>query len=697
MGSELVTAHHLRRHAVVYVRQSTPHQVLSNQESLRLQYALRDRAREFGWHEADIDVIDADLGISGAAAELRQGFKELVARVTLGEVGMILSIDVTRLARNCSDWYPLLDVCGHRQCLIADRDGVYDPGTPNGRLLLGLKGTISELELHTIRSRLTAGLLAKAERGDLALSLPAGLVRDPSGIVVKTPDLEVQARIDLVFDTFMKRRTAVQVVRTFQAHGLSLPRREHDGHVCWKRASVPAVIAMLKNPAYAGAFVYGRTRMGPTRRRPGGWTKRKLQADEGWRIVVKDKYPAFIDWETFERIQAMLRDNRAEYMRNKTRGVPRDGAALLHGITWCGECGHKMVVRYKGGSQYVCNHLRQQHDVPVCQTLRAAAIDKAVGAAFLAAVAPAEIDAWTQARKAQRQADEALDRAAAQQIERLRYEAGLAERQFNRVDPDNRLVAAELERRWEAALSTVRRAEEEHAARKGKESSSPVRLAPELHAKVVAIGQRLPQIWADPSVSREHRKALLRCLIEKVVLRRSARDAADVRIVWRGGETTEITVAFPINTVTALPSYPQMERRVLDLARSGHNDREIAALLTAEGFRSASRTDAVLPATIQKIRLCHRLKLQPRRTRWATIPGWLSVPELAIRLGVASNWVSKRIYRGTIQIDRDLATGRFLFPDTEPALRALRQLQNGAVRTINLRVNDRVQEGHQDA
>src|SRR5215468_9840772 len=195
MGLELVKPHHLRRRAVIYVRQSTPHQVLTNQESLRLQYALQQRAREFGWHEADIDVIDADLGLSGAAASHRQGFKDLVARVTLGEIGIILSIEVTRLARNCSDWYPLLDVCGHRACLIADRDGVYNPGTPNGRLLLGLKGTISELELHTIRGRLTAGLLAKAERGELALTLPIGLVRDPSGVIVKDPDMAIQERL----------------------------------------------------------------------------------------------------------------------------------------------------------------------------------------------------------------------------------------------------------------------------------------------------------------------------------------------------------------------------------------------------------------------------------------------------------------------------------------------------------------------
>src|ERR671912_460494 len=229
MNSELVTSNHRQRRAVIYVRQSTPHQVVSNQESLRLQYALQARARDLGWHEADIDVIDSDLGVSGAAGAHRQGFKDLVARVALGEVGLILSIEVTRLARNCSDWYPLLDVCGHRECLIADRDGVYDAGSANGRLLLGLKGTISELELHTLRGRLTAGLLAKAARGELALQLPIGLVRDASGVVTKDPDQEIQARIALVFATFLQVRTAMAVVRTLQARGLTLPRRDRHG------------------------------------------------------------------------------------------------------------------------------------------------------------------------------------------------------------------------------------------------------------------------------------------------------------------------------------------------------------------------------------------------------------------------------------------------------------------------------------
>jgi len=329
--SELVKPTHLDRKAVVYIRQSTPHQVVSNQESLRLQYALRQRARELGWHEADIDVIDADLGQSAASAVQRSGFKELVGRVGLSEVGLILSIDVTRLARNCSDWYPLLDICGLRGCLIADRDGVYDPGSPNGRLLLGLKGSISELELHTIRSRLTAGLLAKAERGELALTLPIGFIRDPSGVVVKDPDMAIQERLGLVFETFLKFRTVAKVMRVLNDRGLDIPRRDRHGELRWRRATVTAVARILKNPAYAGAFVYGRTRM-RTLTREGAVPSKVARPMAEWRIVVKDRYPAYIDWPTYERIRAIVTDNRAEYMRNKTRGAPRNGELLLHGI-----------------------------------------------------------------------------------------------------------------------------------------------------------------------------------------------------------------------------------------------------------------------------------------------------------------------------------------------------------------------------
>src|SRR5215510_3128720 len=457
--SELVTPQHLTRKAIIYIRQSSPHQVLTNQESLRLQYALRDRAVTLGWRTNDIEIIDGDIGLSGAATHYREGFKDLLARVTLGEVGIIFSVEVQRLSRNCSDWYPLLDICGFKHCLIADRDGVYDPGTPNGRLLLGLKGQLSEMELYTIRARMTAGLLNKAQRGELALSLPVGLVRDVDGVVRKEPNLEVQQRLELVFATFLERRSASKVLQFLNEQQLLLPRHDRFGDVQWRRPRVAAILAILKNPAYAGAFVYGRTRTVRTGAGPRQAAQKKLPIEQ-WRIRVNDKYPAYISWQTYEQIQAMLKDNYAEYDRNKTRGIPRPGAALLHGLVYCGECGHKMVVQYKTGTRYLCNYLRQQYHVPVCQHIPGDPVDATVVQAFFAALAPMELDAYQRAVVAQQQMEAASVRAHLQQLQRLRYQAALAQRQFEHVDPANRLVAAELERRWETALRDLRQAEE---------------------------------------------------------------------------------------------------------------------------------------------------------------------------------------------------------------------------------------------
>ena len=263
--SELVTAQHLTREAIVYIRQSTPHQAISNQESLELQYALKQRALDLGWGAGSIRVIDADLGLTGASAEKREGFKEILTKVALGQIGIILSYDVTRLSRNCSDWYPLLDICGYRQCLIADRDGVYDAGTTNGRLLLGLKGQLAEMELSTIKARLNAGLLNKAQRGDLAVQLPTGLIRT-HGCVYKDPNLEVQGRISLVFEIFLAKKTAAKVLRYFNENKLTIPRYNSFGELYWKEPTIASITFILKTPAYAGAFTYGRTRT--TRKMP---------------------------------------------------------------------------------------------------------------------------------------------------------------------------------------------------------------------------------------------------------------------------------------------------------------------------------------------------------------------------------------------------------------------------------------------
>ena len=684
MTSELVTARHLGRKAVIYIRQSTPQQVLTNQESLRLQYALRRRARDLGWHDADIEVIDSDLGRSGATAAHREGFKDLIARVTLGEVGIILSYEVTRLARNCSDWYPLLDLCGYRQCLIGDRDGVYDPGSANGRLLLGLKGTISEVELHTLRGRLTAGLLSKAERGELAMLLPAGLVRSTHGVVTKHPDREVQERIGLVFAGFLELGSVGKLLRSFRARRLAVPRLDRFGEVAWRTPTGGMITAILKNPAYAGAFVYGRTRSCRATYASGRLITARCPMAE-WKVIVKDRYPAYIQWAEFERIQAMLRDNHAEYARNRTRGVPRDGAALLQGSVWCGRCGHKMTVEYRSANRYVCNFLQRSQGGPLCQHLPADPIDARVVAAFFAAVGPEELAAWNRAQDARQRAEDALDRAEAQQVERLRYQALLAERQFNRVDPDNRLVASELERRWEVALRELRQAEEALALRRASRIQ-PDALTSEERDDFLALGPQLPAMWRRPGMDRARKKALLRCLIEKVILHRTAPERIDIRIVWRGGEVSEAQVEPRVYALHALSRGDEMQRRMLELARQGLTDAEVADILTREGHRSP-RCSHVLVRTVQVFRQRHRVLRGASRTHPRHVPGWLTIAELARRLQVSRCWIERRLGGGRIAISRDDAAKRYLFPDTEDSMAALQRLKSGEIQHVDFAQN----------
>ena len=684
--SELVTPQHLARKALIYIRQSSPHAAISNQESLRLQYALQQRALSLGWRPEDIEIIDADLGLTGAIAQHREGFKDLISQVTLGQAGLILSTEVTRLSRNCSDWYPLLDICGYKGCLIADGDGIYDPGTPNGRLLLGLKGQLSELELHTIRARMTAGLLNKAQRGDLALQLPTGLLRRDDGQVIKEPNLEVQERLDLIFTTFLQRRTASKVLRFFNDHELLIPRRDRFGDLVWKKPSIAAILDILQNPAYAGAFVYGRSRT--TRDPSGKVTTKRLPMDE-WRICVKDKYPAYISWETYEKIQAMLQDNYAEYDRNKTRGVPRPGSALLHGIVYCGECGHKMVVQYKGGTCYLCNYLNQQYRVPVCQNIPGDPIDARVVEAFFQAMSPIELDAYERALAIQQETGEKIELAHRQQLQRLQYEAELAWRQFNRVDPDNRLVAAELEKRWEAALRAFRQEEETHA----QQPPTPeplLSLPPALKEAFIAIGQKLPQVWHQEVLTRETKKALLRCLIDKVVIHRPVPHSVQTRIVWRGGDVTTLEIPVTVGSFADLPLAEEMEQIILDLSRQGKTDEEIAEYLTDLGHRSPMQTDHVLPNTVKCLRLKHGVFQKRSQSHPRHVEGYLTIPEIARRLDISPHWVYDRINNGRIQVVKDPETRLYLFPDEPATLEMFQALKDGKLKNL------RFSKEHQD-
>ncbi len=675
--SDLVTPRHLSRSAVIYIRQSTPHQVISNQESRRLQYALKQRAVDLGWHEDDILVIDSDLGISGSSAKNRDGFKDVAGRVSLDQVGIILSTEVTRLSRNCSDWYPLLDVCGYMHCLIADRDGIYDPGAPNGRLLLGLKGQMSEMELHMIRSRLTAGILNKAKRGELALALPVGLVRDHTGTVQKDPNQEVQSRIELIFTTFLQVRSASKVVRFFNDQLMLIPRHDRFGDLVWKNPSVAAIIQVLKNPAYAGAFVYGRTRtIRPPGQRP---VQKKLPMDE-WKVKVKDKYPPYISWETYEKIQAMLKDNYAQYDRNKSRGVPRPGSALIHGLVYCGECGHKMVVQYKNSPRYICNFMRQQWGSPVCQYIPADAIDKKVVEAFFSALSPVEIDIYTRSLEQKRETREQVNRAHDQKVERLRYDAALAKRQYMKVDPENRLVASELEKRWEAALRELKQAEDSLAQCK-LQTGIPPQISAELKEAFTQMGRKLPDIWDTGTLSREHKKALLRCLIDKVIIHRTKRDIVRIRIVWRGGATTSFDIPIPVNSLTELSNFEQMEQRIVELSQKGKLDEDIAQELSANGFRSPMG-NALLPSTVKAIRLKHGIMRKRSQSHPRRIEGYLTIPQIAKALEIPKHWVYDQSHKGVINVKRDTKTGLYLFVDKPSTLEQFKRLRAGIIDTL---------------
>jgi DNA invertase Pin-like site-specific DNA recombinase len=685
--SELVTTQHLALKAIIYIRQSTLHQTLTNQESLKLQYALKQRALDLGWQESTIEIIDADLGLTGAEATQREGFKSLLTQVTLGEVGIILSFDVTRLSRNCSDWYPLLDICGYRHCLIADRDGIYDPGSINGRLLLGLKGQLAEVELNTIRARLTAGILNKAQRGELALSLPVGLTRNCIEQVEKDPNREVQDSVQRVFDIFLRVKTIAQTLGYFNKHGLMMPRYDKFHQLYWRKPTLSTLSNVLKNPAYAGIFVYGKTQTSKTGPTATDKVIRKLPREQ-WKIVIPNKYPAYISVDLFDKIQDMLKQNYAEYTRNKTRGIPRHGAALLHGIIFCGICGHKMVVQYKGGNRYLCNHLRVQYRIPVCQFIPADSVDKYVVQIFFEALSPIELNAYQSSLKNLDEENQSLLIAQQQKFERLRYQAKFAEAQFNQVDPANRLVAAELEKRWEQALRDLTQAEKILLEKTNKKYS--IEISDEIRSAFENIGKQLPTLWDKPELTRKHRKEFLRCLIDKVVVHRKARDSLSIRIVWKGGDTTTAEINISVGSFKQLSSAKEMEQKIIDLSQQGENDKSIAQQLTAQGYRSPMKT-YVLPSTVQNIRLKYRILQKQSQSHQLRKDGYLSVAQIAEKLQVDKHWVYDRIHNGRIKISRNPEVNAFLFPDNYETVKLLNQLKNGCLYCVDFR------EEHQDA
>lgn len=676
--SDLIHPRHFNRHAIIYVRQSTPQQVISRQESQRLQYALRDRALDLGWHEQDIEIIDVDLGHSATTKEGRIGFQHLVSEVALGKVGVVIAYDATRLARNCTHWYELLDLCGRTDCLIADRDGVYDPCSINGRLLLGLKGQISELELHTIRARLLAGKLNKAQRGELAVALPVGLVRGDDGSVEKHPDREVQDRIGLIFSLILEKKSLCRLVRFLNEQGLMVPRQDcaRPESLGWRRATVVNLGAMVRNPAYAGTFVYGRRCLKASE------NSRKSNAilpRSQWRVCLHNRYPAYISWTTFEKIEKMLQDNYAEYDRNKTRGVPREGHSLLQGIVYCGVCGHKMGVQYKHGPQYLCNRLRQiSPSDPVCQRFASDIVDDQVVQWFFEALSAAEIDASEQALNGADEQRELVQASQRQQLTRLRYQAQRAERQYQLVNPENRLIAAELEQRWEYALRELK-AEETRQSAVDKCASSWA-IPESLLTALKDVGRRLPELWDQGLFTTTHKKSLLRTLIDKVVVERiggSKGDRVRVRVVWRGGASTSGDVPIHVGHFSQLQNATEMEHAIIHLSEAGYSAPEIAIQLTQKGFRSP-KSDRVLASTVFTVRKRNGLLDSPK-SRPVRVSGCLTISQLAMKLGIRRQWFLEQIFKGTIQIEMDAKANCYLFPDNQQTVEELRQLHAGSI------------------
>lgn len=645
---------------------------------------MRERAKQLGWAESAIEMVETDLGMSARSTRGRQGYRQLLSDVALGHIGIVLSYESTRLSRNCTDWYPLLDLCAEADCLIGDRDGVYDPSSANGRLLLGMKGILSEMELHTLRGRLIAGIQNKATRGELALALPAGLLRQEDGRVVKDSDLQVQQAINLIFDSFIKLKTAAKVLRHFRDNHLRIPKRHRNDETVWCSPSLSKIVSALKNPAYAGAFVYGKTKTVTTPGPDGLHQSQKRKEIDEWTVIVQDRYPGYISWETFLRIQSMLKDNYLEYDRNKSRGTPRDGDSLLQGLVYCGQCGHKMVVQYKGGARYLCNHYRQQNLTPVCQYLPAPAIDCFVVNAFFEAISPAELNLYEKAMTERRELQTEVKLAKERELQRLQYQADLARRRYEKVDPANRLVASELERRWEESLRTLQDAEKQFQQEwEERDKVIPLHISSVLKDTFSSLGKSMPELWQSTAISRAQRKALLRCLIDKVVLkRRENRDRISVRIVWRGGAVTEENVSVPVGALRDMGNFTLLEKQILELESKGKSDEDIAAILTDAGFRSPQK-NVLLKSTVQSVRLKHGRVHRFRGPRPRRVKGYLTCPQVAEKIGAKPHWIYHLIDTKVITITRDKDSGLYLFPECKKTIDEFHRLKTGSVKKLN--------------
>ena len=651
-----VNAGHLKRNAYLYVRQSTIRQVLENTESTKRQYALQQRAIALGWPVEQVVVIDSDLGQSGASAVDREGFQKLVAEVGMGKAGIVLGLEVSRLARNSTDWHRLLEICALADTLILDEDGLYDPAHFNDRLLLGLKGTMSEAELHVIRARLQGGLINKARRGELQCSLPVGLVYNLAKQPVLDPDVQVQQSLRCFFETFHRTGSAMRTVKAFRKQGLLFPRRlkqgPHKGDLLWMELSHSRALQTLHNPRYAGAFAYGRHR---TRKTADGKGTCVMLPRDQW-ILLVDAHPGYICWEQYEANQRRLLENAQSQGQNRRKSPPREGPALLQGLVLCGVCGHRMTVRYhtrdaRRVPDYVCQRDGIEHGEPLCQSIKGEPIDKTISSLLLQTMTPMALDvALTVQQEIQARQDE-VDRLRQKQVERARYEADLAQRRYMHVDPANRLVADELEAEWNNKLRTLNEAREQYERMRKQDH---LLMDEAQRNRIAALANDFPHLWQDPRTPDRERKRMMRLLLEDVTLIK--RDEILVHVRFKGGAARTISLPLPLSAPKLRKTDDAVVQEI-DRLLDHHTNREIAAILNKKGMRSGEGRP-FHRGIIVRLRSAYHLK--DRFTRLRAI-GMLTEQEIAELTGIAVASVKEWRYRGLLRAHRYNDRGDCLF------------------------------------
>jgi DNA invertase Pin-like site-specific DNA recombinase len=678
-SSEKISPSHLQRLAVVYVRQSTAQQVLNHGESTRLQYGLVSRAQTMGWPKERVLVIDDDLGVSAASSEGRTGFRRLVSEVGLGHVGMILGVEMSRLARSSKDWHQLLEICALFGTLISDLDGVYDPADYNGRLLLGLKGTMSEAELHIIKQRMHQGKLNKAHRGELTFPVPTGYVRQPSGEVVFDPDEQVQQVVELVFRKFEELGTLHALLRYLVKHEIRIGIRVRQGlgkrELQWHPPNRAMLQNLLKHPIYAGAYAYGRRQVDGRAKMAGRpSTGRRVRDPKEWHALIKDRLPAYISWEQYERNVARLKANRA---RAEEVGAVRHGVSVLAGLVVCARCERRMSVIYGGQKHlhsYICSNMASDYGGEPCQQLSGKCLDEFVSRWVLEALKPATLELSLEAAKNLESEREQLDRLWRKRLERAEYEAERAGRQYHLVEPENRLVARELEREWERKLAAHQKLREDyHRFSHGK----PRVLSEEESEAIRKLAKDIPALWEAPTTTRADRKEIVRQVVDKVVIDvEGASERVRVKIHWAGGTTTEGVVIRPVAKLEQLSYYPKLCERVRALAAEGLSTKAIAERLNAEGYRPPKRSESFGRQGIRD--LMHRLGLTRTRYR-SESPGVLDedewwLPELAQAIDMPNVTLYHWIRRGWVRARQRREDRRWVVWADETELKRLHRL-----------------------